>query len=83
MGKQAYGGLSGMNIYNHALSGKNDAINICERINTICNEGVMGNDIQIVADINFDDDCPLYSCTPGMGVNLPKERASPCLRAGA
>jgi hypothetical protein len=47
------------------------------------NEGVMGNDIQIVADIIFDDDCLLYLCTPGMGVNLPKERASPCLRAEA
>jgi len=47
------------------------------------NEGVMGNDIQIVADIIFDDDCLLYLCTPGMGVNLPKARASPCLRAEA
>jgi len=47
------------------------------------NEGVMGNDIQIVADIIFDDDWRLYLCTPGMGVNLPKERASPCLRAAA
>ena len=45
------------------------------------NEGVMGNDIQIVADIIFDDGCLLYLCTPGMDVNLPKERASPCLRA--
>jgi len=45
------------------------------------NEGVMGNDIQIVVDIIFDDDCLLYLCTPGMGVNLPMARASPCLRA--
>ncbi len=43
----------------------------------------MRNDIQIVADIIFDDDCLLYLCTPGMGVNLPKTRASPCLRAEA
>jgi hypothetical protein len=47
------------------------------------NEGVMGNDIQIVADIIFDDDCLLYLCTPGMGVKLPKARASPCLRGEA
>jgi hypothetical protein len=45
------------------------------------NEGVMGNDIQIVADIIFDNDCLLYLCTPSMGVNFPKARASPCLRA--
>jgi hypothetical protein len=43
----------------------------------------MGNDIQIVADIIFDNDCLLYLCTPDMGVNLPKERASPYLRAEA
>jgi len=43
----------------------------------------MGNDIQIVADIIFDDDCLLYLCTPSMGVNLPKARASPCLCAEA
>jgi len=41
----------------------------------------MGNDIQIVADIIFDDDCLLYLCTPGMGVKMLKARASPCLRA--
>ena len=41
------------------------------------NEGVMGNDIRIVADIIFDVDCLLYLCTPGMGVNFPKARASP------
>ncbi len=40
-------------------------------------EGVMRNGIQIVADIIFDDDCLLYLCTPGMGVNLQKARASP------
>jgi hypothetical protein len=47
------------------------------------NEGVMGNDIRIVADIIFDDDCLLYFCTPGMGVNFPKARASPSLCAEA
>ena len=41
------------------------------------NEDVMGNNFQIVADIIFNDDCPLYVCTPGMDVNLPKARASP------
>jgi len=41
----------------------------------------MGNDIQIVADIIFDDDCLIYLCTSGMGVNFPKARASPYLRA--
>ncbi len=41
------------------------------------NEGVMRNYIQIMADIIFDDDCLLYLCPPGMGVNLPKPRASP------
>jgi len=43
----------------------------------------MGNDILIVADIIFDDDCPFYLCTPDMGVYLPNERASPCLRTEA
>lgn len=43
----------------------------------------MGNDIRIMADIIFDDDCLLYLCVPGMGVNFPKARASPCLRAEA
>jgi hypothetical protein len=47
------------------------------------NEGIMGNDIKILADIIFDDDCLFYLCRPGMGVNLPNERASPCLRAKA
>jgi hypothetical protein len=37
----------------------------------------MVNDIQIVADIIVDDDCQPYMCMPGMGVNLPKARASP------
>jgi hypothetical protein len=75
MGPALYGYLY------HALSGINDAIIVCECINAIFNEGVMGNYIQIMADIIFDIDCLLYLCTPGMGVNLPKERASPCLQA--
>jgi hypothetical protein len=41
------------------------------------NEGIMGNDIQIVNDIIFDDDCKIYLCTPGVGENIPKARASP------
>jgi len=43
----------------------------------------MGKDIQIVADIIFNDDCLLYLCTPDMGVKLQKARASPCLRSAA
>ncbi len=46
-------------------------------------EGVMGNDTQVVADIFFGDDYLLYLCTPGMGVNMSKARASPCLFAEA
>jgi hypothetical protein len=37
----------------------------------------MGNDIQIVANIIFDDDWRLFLCTPDIGMNLPKARASP------
>ncbi len=78
MGKQALWGLFYMNCLNHALSGMNDAIIICERTSMpFCIEGVMGNDIQIVADITFDDDCLLFLCTPGIGVTMPNERASP------
>jgi hypothetical protein len=47
------------------------------------NEGVMGSDIQIVANIIFNDDCLRYLCMRGMGVNMPKARASPSLRAEA
>jgi hypothetical protein len=72
-----------MEIFNHALSGINDAIIVAIASTPFCNEGVMGNDTQIVADIIFDDYCLLYLCKPGMGVNLPNERASPCLCADA
>jgi hypothetical protein len=46
-----------------------------------CKEGVMGNNIQIVAGIIFNEDCLLYSYIHGKGVKKPKARASPCLCA--
>ena len=43
----------------------------------------MGNDVQIVVDIIFESDFLLYLCTPGMGMNMTRARASPCLRTEA
>jgi hypothetical protein len=77
MEKQALWGLLCMVFFNHALSGTNDAIIVSSASKPFYNEGVMGNDIQKVAEIIFDDDCLLYLCTPGMGVNMLKARASP------
>jgi hypothetical protein len=42
MGKQALWGLLCMDFFNHALSGTNDAIIVCERIKAILQRGRYG-----------------------------------------
>ena len=47
------------------------------------NEGVMGNDIEIMADIIFDDDCLLYFVRARHGRELSEGKGVSSLRAEA